>query len=41
MAKKQKTEKDRAPLCKICQTHHWSREPHNFKKESKNVRPIK
>lgn len=30
-----KKSEDRAPLCPICKTRHWNREPHKFTKQKK------
>ncbi len=30
MKRKQKTANDRAPMCPICDTRHYNREPHKF-----------
>lgn len=29
-----KTSNDRSPMCPICETRHWAREPHDFKRKS-------
>lgn len=35
MSRSDKSENDRAPLCPICETRHWAREPHVFKRAAK------
>jgi hypothetical protein len=34
-----KSSNDRAPLCPICDTRHWTREPHVFKKKKAVAKP--
>jgi hypothetical protein len=33
-----KTSNDRAPMCRVCETRHWLREPHAFSKPAKAKR---